>query len=265
MRTTRLTSVTLAATLLAAAPALADETSPSGDAPVKTAQAEPGTAPTATPTPTPPPADATPPAEDEEESATTGWFRLDTDSLDTQLWLGATHSVGSFSIASDIYVVGATAELDVGPSFSFGKLSLTPMAGITFDFASENLATLVAPQLFTIYDGDKLYYESWIQWFVNSIFTDGAEDDFYTRHFLLYKLYDELAIGPQVELTYKTNTTTDDMGMSVDPDVVALPIGGRVNVGYGKNNTLGLFIGYDTKKGAGSDGIAGRFTFVHNW
>jgi len=263
MRTIRLTSAALAATLLAAAPALADETTPAGDAPVKTAQAEPGTAPTATPTP--PLADTPPPAGDAEESATTGWFRLDTDSLDTQLWLGATHSVGSFSIASDIYVVGATAELDVGPSFSFGKLSLTPMAGITFDFAAENLATLVAPQLFTIYDVDQLYYESWIQWFVNSVFSDGAEDDFYTRHFLLYKLFDELAIGPQIELTYKTNTTTDEMGMDVDPAVTALPIGGRVNVGYGKNNTLGLFIGYDTKKGAGSDGIAGRFTFVHNW
>jgi hypothetical protein len=36
---------------------------------------------------------------------------------------------------------------------------------------------------------------------------------------------------------------------------------------YGKNNTLGLFLGSETKEKLreGNDGIVGRFTFVRKW
>jgi len=225
-----------------------------------------------TETPTAPPAatvaDTGEPAAAEEESPTAGWFRVDTDSLGTQFWLGATHEVGGFSLASDIYVVGSFAELDLGPSFTLGDLALTPMVGIGFDFATTDVASLIAPQLFSIYSKDKIYFESWIQVFLNSIFSDGAQDIAYTRNFLLYKLSDNFAVGPQVEVSYSLNEEAGDVMAGVDgfsTGVASLPVGGRVNVGYGKNNTLGLFVGYETKAPDGADAIAGRFTFVRTW
>lgn len=207
-------------------------------------------------------ADELPPAEGEEEAGgTSGWFRVDTDALETQFWVGATHSLGSVDIASDIYVVGSFAEFDIGPSFSFGNLALTPMVGLGFDFSTTDVSSLIAPQLFTIYDAEKLYFESWIQVFVNSIFTEGAEDSFYTRNFLLYKLADEIAVGPQAELTYRIN----EEDMMFERATTSLPVGGRVNLGYGAKNTLGIFLGYETKATDGADGVAGRFTFVRSW
>ncbi len=208
------------------------------------------------------------PEAEEEESSTSGWFRVDTDSLQTQFWLGATHDFGGLAIASDIYVVGSFAEFDIGPSFSFGNLALTPMVGIGFDFENSNVSSLIAPQLFSIYDMEKLYFESWIQVFLLSPFEDGAEDDFYTRNFLLYKASDEIAVGPQVEVLYALNSEDGD-GTDENPGfesgVVSLPVGGRVNLGYGKNNTLGIFLGYDLEGAEGSDKVAGRFTFVRTW
>lgn len=266
MRITRsITAVTsiLTATLFAAAPALAED-APAGE-PVKTAEVDP-TVETAPGTPAPadaPPAEAT---DEEEEDTTTGWFRVDTDSLETQFWLGATHSVGSFAIASDIYVVGSFAEFDIGPSFNFGSVTLTPMAGIGFDFETQNLASLIAPQLFTIVDLDQVYFESWIQLFFNGMFDDSVGDVAYTRNFALYKAGKKIAVGPQVEVSYQLDDVMDDTGMVASTSgVTSLPVGGRVNLGYGKNNTLGLFLGYDTKAADGSDGVAGRFTFIRTW
>jgi hypothetical protein len=201
---------------------------------------------------------------DEQASATgfSPWFRLDTDSLGTQLWFGASHSAGGFTLASDIYVVGSTAELDVGPSFSVGDLALTPMVGIVFDFATTNVTGFVAPQVFSIYDAGPIYFESWIQWFVNSLFSDGGRDLLYTRNFLLYKVSDALRVGPQIELSYGTNS--DEMA-GFDTGIVQLPIGGCVNLSYGENNTLGIFLGYETKAADDSDAVAGRFTFIRSW
>ena len=199
----------------------------------------------------------------EEESSTSGWFRVDTDSLQTQFWLGATHDFGGLAIASDIYVVGSFAEFDIGPSFSFGNLALTPMVGVGFDFESSNLSAIIAPQLFTIYDIEKLYFESWVQVFLLSPVEDGAGDDFYTRNFVLYKASDELSVGPQIEATYRLNSEDGDEGF--ESGLSSLPIGGRVNLGYGANNTLGIFLGYDTKGDESTDQIAGRFTFVRSW
>ena len=197
-------------------------------------------------------------AEEAADSPTSGWFRVDTDGLGTQFWFGATHDVGGIALASDIYVAGAFAELDVGVAFSFGDLSLLPMAGIGFDFASQNAATIIAPQLFTIYDIDGIYFESWIQVFLHSPFddTDTASDTFYTRNFLLYEVNDEFAVGPQADFTYQFSDPAESQ---------SLILGGRVNVGYGENNTLGLFLGYDVEGADGSDKIGGRFTFLRTW
>jgi hypothetical protein len=170
--------------------------------------------------------------------------------------------------------VGTFAELDVGVSYAIGPVSLLPMAGIGFDFGEmtddngtpddpdddttiEPQATyIIAPQLFTIVDTQWVYFESWIQTFFNDVFIDGGTDYLYTRNFILVKPLEFFAVGPQIELTYEFNNPSDE-----DEKLASLPIGGRVNVGYGENNTLGLFLGYDVQ----AEQLAGRFTFVRTW
>ena len=44
-------------------------------------------------------------------------------------------------------------------------------------------------------------------------------------------------------------------------------VGGRINLGYGENNMLGLFVGVETQLDDDSEdsGITGRMTFVRTW
>lgn len=193
-----------------------------------------------------------------EKADVAGYMRFDTDALGTQFWFGATHTLGGLDIGSDVYLTGATGEIDIGPAFAVGKASFLPMAGIVFDYGTTNVTTLVAPQLFTILDlGDAgLYFESWLQFFFGSPFDDKGEDLFYTRNFLLYSLNDTIAIGPQVEIT---------ASLGDESELTNLPIGGRINLGYGMDNTLGVFLGYETKKEENADGITGRITFIRTW
>jgi len=252
-------------------------------APAETAAAAPAVEETPAPEPAAEPAPAAAPAagepaEDEEEGIP-GWFRIDSDGLGLQLWVGATHSLGPVDLASDIYVDSGTfAEFDIGPAFSFGPLALTPMVGIGFDWSEQRATTLIAPQLFTILDLDMIYFESWIQGFLYSPFTEGADNDLYTRNFLLAKLSDDFHIGPQMEATLALNNDRDTLS--------SLPVGGRINLAYGENNLLGLFLGYETQEDARqvADGtvtvdpvsgepvegtteraLVGRFTFVRTW
>ena len=83
---------------------------------------------------------------EEESSGASGWFRTDTDSLGTQIWVGASHSpsfLGGLSLDTDIYVVGTFGEFDIGlgiPVIDSDSLSLSflPMVGIGFDYANED-------------------------------------------------------------------------------------------------------------------------------
>ena len=200
----------------------------------------------------------------EEESSISGWFRTDTDSLGTQIWVGASHPVGSISIDSDIYVVDTFGEFDLGlgiPVVDSDSLSLSllPMVGIGFDYGTPNgPTTLIAPQLFTYLTAGSIYFESWIQMFLNSPFDEEGADSFYTRDFVLYSINDTVAIGPQVEATIDLG---DDGGLG------SLIVGGRINLGYGENNTLGLFVGVETQLDEDSEdtGLTGRMTFVRSW
>ena len=213
---------------------------------------------------------------EEEAPSISGWLRTDTDGLGTQIWFGATHPLSGVDIASDIYVVGATAEFDIGPSLTVvetdaNSLSVLPMVGLAFDFEALNLTTLV-PQFYTYVTVGSIYFESWIQGFLSSPFDDTAFDNtdtLYTRNFALYAISDVISIGPQVELTLNLEDETAGAGAkAVKLDAVAtLAIGGRINLGYGENNTLGLFVGYETKEEArgDGDGVVGRFTFIRNW
>ena len=206
---------------------------------------------------------------EEESSGASGWFRTDTDSLGTQIWVGASHSpsfLGGLSLDTDIYVVGTFGELDIGlgiPVVDSDSLSLSflPMVGIGFDYESANgPSSLIAPQLFTYLTAGSIYFESWIQGFFNTPF-DYDDDSIYTRNFILYSLNDTVAIGPQVEvgLTLATLDPEDETGLS------SLAPGLRANVGYGENNTLGVFVGFETQKDDEHTGITGRMTFVRTW
>lgn len=201
-------------------------------------------------------------AADAPASPVTGWFRLDVDSLGTQFWFGAAHEIGGVTIASDIYVTGTFAELDLGATLTFGDLSLTPMAGIGFDFAAYDVASLIAPQLFTTWKRGPVYFDSWMQVFFNSPFVDGARDLAYVRAFVVYQLAEIFAVGPQVEASFYLNESVEGAG---DDGLGALPAGAQASVGYGKNNTLGVFLGYDTQYQGDGAGITGRFTFVRTW
>ena len=202
-------------------------------------------------------------AAEEESSSASGWFRTDTDSLGTQIWVGASHSpsfLGGLSLDTDIYVVGTFGELDVGlgiPVVDSDSLSLSflPMVGIGFDYAAPNgPSSLIAPQLFTYLEAGSIYFESWIQGFFNSPF-DYGDDAIYTRNFLLLSLNDTLSVGPQVEVTL--DLTNGGLG--------GLAPGLRANVAYGENNTLGVFVGFETQKEDEDTGITGRMTFVRSW
>ena len=202
---------------------------------------------------------------EEEASGASGWFRTDTDSLGTQIWVGASHSpsfLGSLSLDTDIYVVDTFGELDIGlgiPVVDSDSLSLSflPMVGIGFDYAAaDGPSSLIAPQLFTYLTAGSIYFESWIQGFFNSIFDEEAGDSFYTRNFVLLSLNDTLSVGPQVEVTLDLG---DDGGLG------SMVVGARANVGYGENNTLGVFVGFETQKGDEETGITGRMTFVRTW
>ena len=201
----------------------------------------------------------------EESSGASGWFRTDTDSLGTQIWVGASHSpsfLGGISLDTDIYVVDTFGELDIGlgiPVVDSDSLSLSflPMVGIGFDYAAANgPSSLIAPQLFTYLTAGSIYFESWIQGFFNSMFDEEAGDSLYTRNFVLLSLNDTLSVGPQVEVTLDLG---DDGGLG------SMVVGGRANVGYGENNTLGVFVGFETQKGDDETGLTGRMTFVRTW
>ena len=197
-----------------------------------------------------------------EASSIDGWFRTDTDSLGTQIWFGATHSLGGLSIASDIYVVDTFGEFDLGLALTAVEsdslsLSFTPMVGIGFDYATPNgPSSLIAPQLFTILSAGSIYFESWIQGFFNTPFDEEAADSLYTRDFITYSLSDTVAIGPQVEATIDLG---DDSGLG------SLAVGLRLNLGYGANNTLGIFGGFETQKEDEESGLTGRMTFLRTW
>ena len=204
----------------------------------------------------------------EEESGISGWFRTDTDGYGTQIWFGASHPMGSVSLDTDIYVVDTFGEFDLGlgiPVVDSEDLSLTllPMVGIGFDYKSANgPASLIAPQLFTYLTAGSIYLESWIQLFFNTPF-DYGDDSFYTRDFLLYSLNDTIAIGPQIEATILLKGLEEETETGLD----SLVVGGRINLGYGENNTLGLFVGYETQLPEDSEdtGLTGRLTFVRMW
>jgi hypothetical protein len=192
------------------------------------------------------------------------FFRMDADKYGLTLWAGATHTVGPVQIFSDVVLNGAVGEVDIGPQLTVGNLTVILTAAPVFDFSSQDLVGIVAPFLTTIFDHPNFYLESWVLINFQSPFVDGAEDLLHTRNFALVKLNPIVWIGPQVELDY---------GLAWANKVTSFPIGGQLNVGYGKDNRMSLFLGYDTVEQTdpetgdplASDRLAGRITLIHLW
>ncbi len=210
--------------------------------------------PEATPPVTPAPAPA--PEEQEEADDTSAWFRVDADALGTRFWAGGSHSLGPVALAANGIMLGAIGEFDLGVDISAGAVRVVPVVGMSFDFASENAVGITAPRIVTTFAADPIYFESWLELTFGSPFEKTAADLFYTREFLLYRLADWIALGPQLELTYQLNH---------EKEVVSLPIGGQLEFRHGPENRLAFFLGYDTDELPNSDGAAGRVTFVHDW
>ncbi len=271
-----------AASAPAAAPAAPAAAAPAPATPAPAEAAAPATAPATTPAAD---AAAAAPAAAPAPAAPPSYFRIDHDyAFGLQLWAGATYPItDTIGLASDIYIAenypgvarDATGvptgvaqswwgEFDLGPAFTFGPLSVTPMVGLAFDWAAKRAIAINGPQLYTIVNTDKVYFESWIWTVLYSPFKDAPVSDyFHTRDWVLYKLSNTVAVGPQLELWTNLQGKFGTKGIS------ALPVGGHVDLSYGTGNTLGIFLGYETHKDAreavGGKGAVGRLTFVHNF
>lgn len=284
----------LVAALSGPAIALAQDTYPPAvppSGPVPTAP-EPGLPAEPTPNKAEPTADApsaeaqpvaAPPAEPARTTDVTGWFRIDSDQGGLQLWAGAAHPLGEgISLATDIYVSGEWAgalpslgEFDIGPAITAGPAVITPMIGLQINFTSQRAAALV-PQLYTIVDAGPVYFESWIQVYMQDMFAaEGATalDFLHTRDFLLFKASDHVAVGIEVD----ANFALKNKALVADKTVYWLPIGPHMKLHYGEASTLELFAGYDIAAKDQADPastgatpsergkLAGRFTFVQTW
>ena len=197
----------------------------------------------------------------EEKPKITGWFQIDVDSLGTYFLIGASHPIGGVSLDSNIYVNGHLGEFDMGITYPViandsMALLLTPMLGVGFNYASADGPYALYPQIFAILPAGKIFGFHWTIGTVKSIFDDESLDELYNRTYLTYALNETVAVGPQFETV---------LGLGDGGGLWALNFGGRVNIGYGENNTLGLYVGYETKKAEGETGLTGRMNFTRTW
>lgn len=195
-----------------------------------------------------------------EKSRIPGWFRVDTDSLGTHFLIGATHSVGGLSLESNIFIDDTIGEFDLGvsiPAVQGEGLSviLLPMLGLGYDFAAPDGPLAIYPHLFIFMPAGNLFLKSWTIGTLYSVFDEGKSNEVYTRNYITYSLNKTLAIGPQVEAVI----------VGSDVGLVSFVVGPRINIGYGENNTLGILVGYDTKKKEEQTGLTGRLSFTRRW
>lgn len=216
----------------------------------------------------------------QEDKPVSSYFRFDQDYLaGTQLWAGATYPASSVvGLSAGVYLPenspsldtsGAMrntwwGEFDLGPTITLGPVTITPMAGIAFDWASRRAVSINAPQLYLVATNEKLYFEAWL-WTLLFPFKNPMYSDYiHSRGWLLYKVSKVIGVGPQFEYTYNLNS----QGSGVK-GVVGAPLGAHVELAFGVGNSLGLFVGYDLSKSSRDtyqgNAAVGRITFVHNF
>ena len=189
-----------------------------------------------------------------------GWFRVDTDSLGTHFLIGATHAVGGVSLESNIFINDTIGEFDLGVSIPAVKgdnfsLTLLPMLGLGFDYAAPDGPLAIYPHLFVSMPAGNLFLKSWTIGTLYSVFDEDKSSELYTRNYITYSLNKTVAVGPQVEAVLVGNSV----------GLVSFVVGPRINIGYGENNTLGILVGYDTKKVEEQTGLTGRLSFTRRW
>ena len=198
----------------------------------------------------------------EEKPQITGWFQIDVDSLGTYFLVGASHPLsGGISFDSNIYVNGHLGEFDMGVTFPVVAndsmaLLLTPMLGVGFNYTSPDGPYALYPQIFAILPAGKIFGFHWTISTISSIFDDKSINELYNRTYITYAINDIVAIGPQFETV---------LGFVDGSQLWAMNFGGRLNIGYGENNTLGLYVGYETKKDDDQTGLTGRMNFTRRW
>ena len=198
----------------------------------------------------------------EEKPKITGWFQIDVDSLGTYFLVGASHPLsGGISFDSNIYVNDHLGEFDMGISFPViandsMALLLTPMLGVGFNYTSPDGPYALYPQIFAILPTGKIFGFHWSIATVKTLFDDQSLNELYNRTYLTYALNETIAVGPQFETV---------LGFGDGGGLWAMNFGGRVNIGYGENNTLGLYVGYETKKEEDQTGLTGRMNFTRRW
>ena len=195
-----------------------------------------------------------------EKSRIPGWFRVDTDSLGTHFLIGATHSVGGVSLESNIFIDDTIGEFDLGVSIPAVKgdsfsVTLLPMLGLGFDYAAPDGPLAIYPHLFVFMPAGNLFLKSWTIGTLYSVFDQDKGNELYTRNYITCSLNKTLAVGPQVEAVLVGNSV----------GLVSFVVGPRINIGYGENNTLGILVGYDTKKAEDQTGLTGRLSFTRRW
>ena len=221
----------------------------------------------------------------EEKPGVSGWFQIDIDSLGTYFLIGASHPIGGISIASNIYVNDShngklVGEFDLGVTVPVLKgddlsLALQPMLGVGFDYRGADGPDALFPQFFAFLNAPNIFF---FHWTIASLYSPFGEagalvthssnnekvehgtiplsDVIYTRNYITYSLNDTIAIGPQFELL----TSMENVGEPIN-----LNFGGRINIAYGTANTLGIYVGYETKKGDDETGLTGRMNFTRFW
>ena len=209
----------------------------------------------------------------EEKPKITGWFQIDIDSLGPYFLIGASHPISDgISFDSKIYVNGNPApntddphqylgEFDMGISFpaianDSMALLLTPMLGVGFNYTSADGPYALYPQIFAFLPAGKIFGFHWTFGTVKTIFDDKSINELYNRTYFTYALNETVAVGPQFESV---------IGLGDKGGLWGMNFGGRANIGYGENNTLGLYVGYETKKEKGETGLTGRMNFTRTW
>ena len=197
----------------------------------------------------------------EEKPNISGWFQIDVDSLGTYFLVGATHPLGGIALDSNVRFDDTFGEFDIGVPFPVVtgddlSLILLPKLGVGFDYTTADGPNALFPQIFAFLPAGKIFGFHWTISTVKTLFDSESLNEVYNRTYLTYALNDTVAVGPQFESV---------LGLGDGGGLWALNFGGRVNIGYGENNTLGIYVGYETKKGEGETGLTGRMNFTRRW
>ncbi|MEO8181174.1 MAG: hypothetical protein ABI895_20240 [Deltaproteobacteria bacterium] len=213
------------------------------------------------------------------------WVSLAADRVGAEIAAGGTQALGALDLALDVVVSqpfpgvvdpklgqatavqldadarAPSARLELGPVLSWGGFFVLPKIGLGYDFEREQVAPLV-PQLQTIIQAGPVYFESWLQLYLYELFEAGAQDTLYAREALLVALDNEWALGLQLELSVavKNAPSADRLRSS--------PIGAVANLEVSQGLSLGLFVGWETRRegrNGDHDGLAGRLTMTGLW